>query len=148
MREPTIAWWPGKVPPGSVSQELASTLDFLPTFCALAGAEAPQDRPLDGYDITSVLDGGASPRNKMFYYRSYELMAARLGPWKAHFLTQTGYGQPEPTKHDPPLLFNLDVDPGESYDVAGKNPAVIEEIKALVEKHRSGMKTAPSQVDL
>jgi arylsulfatase A-like enzyme len=148
MREPTIAWWPGKVPAGSVSQELASTLDFLPTFCALAGAEVPKDRPLDGYDVTSVLTGGASPRKEMFFYRSYDLMAARQGPWKAHFLTQTGYGQAQPDKHDPPMLFNLDVDPGESYNVAGKNPAVIDKIKALVEQHRAGMKTVPSQVDL
>jgi arylsulfatase A-like enzyme len=148
MREPTIAWWPGKIAAGSVSQELASTLDFLPTFCALAGVEKPKDRQLDGYDVTSVLTGGASPRKEMFYYRSYDLMAVRVGPWKAHFLTQPGYGQPKADPHDPPLLFNLDVDPGESYNVAEKNPAVIEEIKALVEKHRAGMKVAPSQVDL
>jgi len=148
MREPTIAWWPGKVPAGSVSQELASTLDFLPTFCALAGAEAPQDRPLDGYDITPALTGGKSPRQEMFFYRSYELMAARLGPWKAHFLTQAGYNQPQADKHDPPLLFNLDVDPGESYNIADKNPAVLAKIQALVEQHRSGMKAALSQVDL
>ncbi len=148
MREPTIAWWPGKVPAGSVSQELASTLDFLPTFCALAGVEAPKDRQLDGYDITSVLSGGASQRKEMFYYRSYDLMAVRVGPWKAHFLTQAGYGQPKADPHDPPLLFNLDVDPGENYNVAEKNPAVLKEIKALVEKHRAEMKAAPSQVDL
>jgi arylsulfatase A-like enzyme len=148
MREPTIAWWPGKIAAGSISQELASTLDFLPTFCALAGVEAPKDRQLDGYDITSVFSGGASPRKEMFYYRGYDLMAARLGPWKAHFLTQPGYGQPKADPHDPPLLFNLDIDPGEGYNVADKNPAVIAEIKALVEKHRAGMKAAPSQVDL
>ena len=57
--------------------------------------EAPKDRPLDGYDITPALTGGKSPRQEMFFYRSYELMAARLGPWKAHFLTQAGYGQPQ-----------------------------------------------------
>src|SRR5439155_10037687 len=87
MREPTIAWWPGKVPAGSVSQELASTLDFLPTFCSLAGVEPPKDRPLDGYDISPALNGGKSPRQEMFFYRSFDLMAARLGSWKAHFLT-------------------------------------------------------------
>src|SRR5262245_6796049 len=142
MRQPAIAWQAGTVPAASVSAELASTLDFLPTFCSLAGVEAPQDRPLDGYDITPVLTGGKSPRREMFFYRSYDLMAVRLGPWKAHFLTQTGYGQPQPDKHDPPLLFNLDVDPGESYNVAEKNPVVIDKIKALVDKHRAGMKEA------
>lgn len=148
MREPAIIWRPGTVPAGSTSLEITSTLDLLPTFCALAGVEAPKDRPLDGYDITPVLAGGKSPRREMFYYRAYELMAVRQGAWKAHFLTQTGYGQPEPEKHDPPLLFNLDVDPGESYNVAGKHPEVLADIKALVEKHRSEMHPAKSQLDL
>jgi arylsulfatase A-like enzyme len=148
MREPTIAWWPGTIKPQSVCRDLASTLDFLPTFCNLAGAETPKDRTLDGYDITAVLKGEASPRKEMFFYRSYDLMAVRVGPWKAHFLTQPGYGQPKADSQDPPLLFNLEVDPGESYNVAPKHPEVLSEIKLLAEKHRAGMKPAPSQVDL
>ena len=137
----------GHGPRGRTSAELASTLDLLPTFCSMAGVEPPKDRPLDGYDITPTLTGGKSPRREMFYYRSYDLMAVRLGPWKAHFLTQTGYGQPQPDKHDPPLLFNLEVDPGESYNVADKHPEVLDQINTLVEKHRAGMKPAPSQID-
>lgn len=147
MREPAIFWQPGTVPAGMVSAELASTLDLLPTLCKLAGVEPPSDRPLDGYDIRSVLTGGASPRREMFYYRAYELMAVRLGPWKAHFLTQTGYGQPEPVRHDPPLLFHLEIDPSERFNVAEQHPEVLAEIKALVEKHRAGMQPAPSQLD-
>jgi hypothetical protein len=84
----------------------------------------------------------------MFYYRAYDLMAVRMGPWKAHFLTQTGYGQPQPEKHDPPLLFNLEIDPGENYNVAAKHPEVLAEINALVGKHKAGMKPAPSQLEL
>jgi arylsulfatase A-like enzyme len=148
MREPAIAWQPGTIPAASVCQELASTLDVLPTFCAMAGVEVPKDRTIDGYDVTAALKGGKSPRQEMFFYRSYDLMAVRLGQWKAHFLTQAGYGQEKPDKHEPPLLFNLDVDPGESYNVAENNPAVLKKIEALVEQHRSGMKAAASQVDL
>jgi arylsulfatase A len=148
MREPAIAWQPGTVPADVVSQELASTLDFLPTFCSLAGIEAPKDRPLDGYDITAVIKGGKSARKEMYFYREYELMAARVGPWKAHFLTQAGYNQPKADKHDPPLLFNLEVDPGESYNVAAKHPEVLAAIQAAVEKHRAAMKPAASQLDL
>jgi arylsulfatase A-like enzyme len=147
MREPAIAWRPGTVPAGAVSAELASTLDLLPTLCAQAGVEAPKDRPLDGYDITAAFKGGNSPRNEMFYYRAYDLMAVRMGPWKAHFVTQTGYGQPQPEQHDPPLLFNLDVDPSERFNVAEKHPQVLSEIQSLVEKHRGAIKPAASQVD-
>ena len=42
MREPALAWWPGKIPAGKVSSELACTLDLYPTFLALAGGEAKQ----------------------------------------------------------------------------------------------------------
>jgi arylsulfatase A len=148
MREPALAWWPGTIQPSTVCRELASTLDLLPTFCSLAGANVPRDRPLDGYDLSAVLKGGKSPRREMFYYRGFELMAVRLGPWKAHFQTQSGYGQPMQEKHDPPLLFHLEVDPGESYNVAAKHPEVVAQIKALAEQHRAGMQPAPSQLDL
>jgi arylsulfatase A len=148
MREPAIAWRPGTVPAGAVSTELASTLDLLPTLAAQAGAEIPTDRDLDGYDITEALTGGKSPRQEMFYYRGYELMAVRIGPWKAHFQTQTGYGQPQAAKHDPPLLFHLEIDPSESFNVAAKHPEAIAEIESLVEKHRAGMKPAASQLEL
>jgi arylsulfatase A len=147
MREPAIVWRPGTVPAGAVSTELASTLDLLPTICGQAGIKAPEDRTLDGYDITAALLGGMSPRREMFYYRAYELMAVRLGPWKAHFQTQTGYGQPMAERHEPPLLFNLEVDPGERFNVAERNPEVLREIAAVTEKHRAGMKAAESQVD-
>ena len=148
MREPAIAWRPGTIPAGTISHELASTLDFFPTFCAQAGAELPTDRPLDGYDITPVLAGGISPRQEMFYYRGFELMAVRSGPWKAHFQTQPGYGQPKSELHDPPLLFNLLVDPGENFNVAARHPEVVAELRALVQKHRAMMKPAPSQLEL
>src|SRR5206468_9899027 len=46
MREPAIAWLPGTIPAASVCQELASTLDVLPTFCSMAGIEVPKDRTL------------------------------------------------------------------------------------------------------
>jgi arylsulfatase A-like enzyme len=114
----------------------------------MSGVEAPKDRVLDGYDLSAALQGGTSPRKEMFFYRSYDLMAVRQGKWKAHFLTQPGYGQPMPDKHEPPLLFDLEVDPGESYNLAAKHPDVLSEISAFVEKHKAGMQPAASQVDL
>jgi arylsulfatase A-like enzyme len=144
---PGLAWRPGQIPAGSVSRELASTLDILPTALALAGVDLPKDRPLDGYDISPALAGGKSPRQEMFYYRGFELMAVRLGPWKAHFQTQSGYGQPMAEKHDPPLLFNLEVDPSERFNVAAANADRLQAMGALVAKHRSSMHAAPSQLE-
>ena len=84
----------------------------------------------------------------MFYYRGYELMAVRQGPWKAHFQTQTGYGQPQPEKHDPPLLFNLLVDPSEKYNLAAGPPDVIAGVEKLVAEHQESMQPAASQLEL
>lgn len=147
MREPAIAWRPGTVPAGTVSQELASTLDLLPTACALAGAALPADRPLDGYDLAPIFAGGKSLRREMFYYRGFELMAVRSGPWKVHFKTQSGYGQPQAETHDPLLLFNLQIDPSERFNVAAAHADVLAEIQTLTDKHRAAMQPAPSQLE-
>ncbi len=149
MREPAIAWWPGTIPAGRVSAELGCTTDLLATVCALTGAELPTDRTLDSLDLRPVLLGtGESPRKSVLYYRGRKLMAVRSGPWKAHFLTQAGYRQPKPVEHDPPLLFNLEVDPSEKYDVAKDHPEVIAEIRKLVSEHEAGLEAPPSQLEL
>jgi len=149
MREPTIAWWPKTIPAGTVSGELGCTTDLLATIDALVDVPLPSDRTLDSYDIRPVLLGtGESPRKSLLYYRGRQLMAARLGPWKAHFMTQAGYGQPKPTQHDPPLLFQLENDPSEKYDLAKDHPEVIARIRTLVSEHKAGLEAAPSQLEL
>ncbi|MBL8850569.1 MAG: sulfatase [Planctomycetaceae bacterium] len=151
MREPGIAWWPGHVRAGVVSQELAATLDILPTCVALAGGAAPTDRIMDGYDISRVLlEEEASPRDHVFYYRGRRLMAVRKGAWKAHFFTQDSYGPgaKQATEHNPPLLYNLLHDPSETTDVAAQHPEVIEEIRRLVADHAAQLVAPPSQLEL
>jgi arylsulfatase A-like enzyme len=147
MREPGIAWWPGKIKP-VVSHELASSLDFLPTMLALAGVPLPSDRILDGVDMAPILFGpGKSRRETMFYYRGTELYALRKGPFKAHFITKPGYGPGETERHDPPLLFNLNEDPSESIDVARTHPEVLAEIAAEVVRHRAKLVPGKLQLD-
>jgi arylsulfatase A len=146
FREPTIFWGPGLVEPKVVT-DLGSTLDLLPTFCALAGVAPPSDHGLDGYDLSAVLRGrGPSPREEMFFYRGRELFAARLGAFKAHFKTQSGYGGDAPVAHDPPLLYGLDVDPGEHFDVAARHPEVLERIERRVAAHRATVVPVPDQL--
>lgn len=148
MREPTIAWWPGTIAPGRTSNDLASTMDLFATAHRLLGLPLPTERTLDSHDLGPLLLGqGSGSRNAFFYYRGTRLMAARVGPWKAHFMTQDGYGQPSPEIHDPPLLFNLEVDPSEQYDVAGKHTEVIAEIRQAVAQHLAELKPAPSQLE-
>ena len=148
MREPTIFWWPGKVAPG-VQMEMGATMDLLPTFCSLAGVAAPQDRTLDGFDLAPLLLGkdDKSPRNEVFYWRSEELYAVRSGPWKAHFITEGCYVLgPQREEHTTPQLFHLEHDPSEKYNIADLHPEVIEELKAIAEKHRAGIEPMPNQL--
>lgn len=147
MRVPGIAWWPGKIKAGSVNRDIACTMDLFVTSLHLAGAEVPKDRDVDGLDLSeTLLSGKPSPRKTMIYYRGQQLFAIRKGPWKMHLQTQAAYGQPKPEKHDPPLLFHLEIDPSEKFDVAAEHPEVIADLRKEIEAHQSGLKAAPSQL--
>lgn len=147
MREPTIFWWPGKIKQGVV-MEMATTMDLLPTFCKLADVKLPDDRIYDGYDISPVIFGtGPNPRNVVWYYRDTEIFAVRKGPYKAHFITQPEYGNSVRTVHEPPLLYNLDADPSEKFDIASDHPDIIAEIKSLMEDHMATVVPVENQLE-
>ena len=125
---------PGKAPPS-------------PAAAAIPSGAPPSDRILDGYDQSAVLRGeGQSPREEMFFYRGRELFAARLGPWKAHLKTQSGYGGDAPVAHDPPLFCQRDEDPGERFDVAARHPEVLERIRRRAEAHQATVEPVPDQL--
>jgi len=148
MREPCIAWWPGTIEAGSVSAQPACTMDIFTTSLLMAGAKLPTDRVIDGVDAIPILAGdGNSRRDSMFFYRGTRLMAVRSGPWKAHFITQAGYGE-KPVSHDPPALYHLEHDPSERFDVAEKHPDVIADIMKKVEKHKATLESVKSQLEI
>ncbi len=140
MREPGIAWWPGKIKAGVVNSEIACSMDLFCTCLTLAKVPIPSDRIIDGVDMTPMLLGkGPSQRDLMIYYNGDELYAIRKGPYKAHFITFTGYSKEEPQKHEPPLLFHLPSDPGERFNVAAAHPDVIAEIQQELAKFRTNL---------
>lgn len=144
MRVPGIAWWPGKIKPGSLTHELACSMDLFNTCLSLAGLPIPNDRIIDGVDLSPILFGtGPSRRDTIIYYRGDELFAVRKGPFKAHFQTSPGYAGVGAKvvfeKHDPPLLFHLGHDPAEKFDVTKDHPDVITDIQREVEKHRANL---------
>jgi arylsulfatase A len=147
MRVPGIAWMPGKIAPG-VTTQMASVLDLYPTALALAGAATPKDTVLDGTDLRPLLfERKALPERPFFYYRGEQIFACRLGEWKAHFQSQTGYGQPKAESHEPPLLFHLGLDPSEKRNVAADHADVLARIQTAVEAHRATVKPAPQQLN-
>lgn len=147
MREPTVFWWPGKISPGVV-MEMATTMDILPTFCSLANVKIPTDRIYDGYDITPVIFGtGPNPRNTVLYYRDTDIFAIRKGSYKVHFMTQSEYGPDQRVIHEPPLLYNIMIDPSEKHDIAKENPEIIQEMKKLLEDHKSTLIPVENQLE-
>ncbi|MDB5341473.1 MAG: sulfatase, partial [Planctomycetaceae bacterium] len=139
MRVPGIAWMPGRIRP-SVTSQLAGTLDLFPTALALAGATPPEGVTIDGSDLALLLFEGRplAPR-PFFYYRGDQLFACRIGEWKAHFKTQSGYGPQQAEVHEPPLLYHLGRDPSEKRNVAANHPDVLAEIQQAVKTHQAGV---------
>ena len=135
MRVPTIFWWPGKIPP-STKQDLGSTLDFMATFCAIAGGELPENRKLDSYDLSDVLFRDLeSPRQQMFYWTNAQLHAVRRGPWKLHLKMREAVNYGKEVELAKPELYNLEHDISEKYNLADKLPESVELMLKLVDEH-------------
>ncbi len=136
QRVPTIFWGPGYVKPGVVTG-MGSTLDLLPTFASLAGARAPTDRKLDGFDLSRVLSGrGESPRDAFYYWTRAELHAVRSGPWKLHVKQRepVNYGRVAPMEG--PELYHLEADISEAYDVADTHPEIVQRLLKMIDAHK------------
>ncbi|MCM5662553.1 sulfatase family protein [Galbibacter mesophilus] len=147
MREPCIFWSPGNIAPGII-HDLGATMDLLPTFSAIANVPLPENRPLDGYDLSPTLfQQKASPRDHIYYYRSTELFAYREGPYKVHFVTQGAYGQfGGREEHRQPLLYNLNEDPSEKYNIADKHPEIIARLQARIQKDTLSIERGKDQL--
>ncbi|HVV01059.1 MAG TPA: sulfatase [Verrucomicrobiae bacterium] len=87
IREPLIAWWPGRIPPGRVSHEPAIMMDLFTTSLDAAGVPLPSDRVIDGKDIMGLLAGSAkSPHDALFSMHDSRLFSIRSGKWKLHVI--------------------------------------------------------------
>lgn len=151
-REPTIMWWPGKIPAGTTCKTPAMTIDILPTIAHLVGATLP-DHPIDGKNIWPLIagePGAKSPQEAYYFYYGAQLQAVRMGKWKLHF--PHGYrtlaGQPGGTGGLPApyqqasiglALFDLENDPGETTDVAAEHPEVVARLQALGDRMRADL---------
>ena len=150
MRVPFIVWRPGFVPAGQVIDAPVIGLDLFPTVLELAGLPPPDDRVLDGESLASLLAGGASPppAREICFYLINDLQAVRSGRFKYHDRHGVFYGNPMdwpwgPMRRQGPWLFDLELDPGESYDVSGKHPEVTARLRASVEAWEEGMAENP-----
>jgi arylsulfatase A-like enzyme len=122
MRVPCVMWGPGKVAAGKVCSEVATSMDFYPTFARLAGAEVPLYQVIDGKDIYSLImaqSGAKSPHDAFFFHDGRgRLKAVRAGKWKLHL-------------GEKPVLNDLSTDIGEQKNVASERPDVVGRLSKL-----------------
>ncbi len=151
VRVPFVARWPGKIPPGIVSSEIAANIDILPTLAKLAGAEVPTDRTIDGEDIFPLLSqpGAASPHSAYYYYaggmkykaedgppkNDPHLEAVRAGEWKLHVETVGDDNQVKPKE-----LYNLHEDVAERLDYAAKHPEIVERLRKMAQSFNDSLR--------
>ena len=118
LRVPFLVRWPGRVPAGLVSNEMAHAVDIFSTLVAVGGATPPQDRPIDGVDLTPLLTGQSteSGRESILCFVADRLHAVKWRNWKLHLIWQE-YMLDPPVELSIPRAFNLFDDPRERHDV-------------------------------
>lgn len=145
LRVPCIVRWPGRVATGRVSNEIVHVTDLFTTLAGVAGAEVPQDRPIDGVDQLPFLLGAQekSAREGFPFYIKGDLRAVKWRDWKLHF-----YWEPEVNegkgKLESPYLFNITRDPKEETDVCIHNTWVLGPILKLVRQFQLSCQQFPN----
>jgi arylsulfatase len=145
--------WPGVIDAGTICNNLASSIDILPTLAEITGATLPRNR-IDGVSILPLMRGepDAAPRHDFYYYyQQNSLEAVQRDYWKL-VLPHKGrtYRGNEPGKDGWPgrtatetissvQLFDLRRDPGEWYDVAASYPEKVKELLELADKARKDL---------
>ncbi len=130
-RVPFIARQPGTLPAGVVTDALSSNLDVLPTLLAMAGMAPPADRELDGADLSAVMtQGAASPHDQIVLFDNNHVAAVRTARWK--YVVRSYYRTFDVPLDRYPLLFDMGIDPGETYSVAALHPDAVTDMTARV----------------
>ena len=171
FRVPFIAWWPGQIPPNAVSAVPATNLDVFPTFLELAHLSLPNDRVIDGVDLWPVLTASEAELDErpLYFFHDYDVEAVRVGRFKyidrnSHYvwpapldksdtpggrlLTGRDYQPPGSAKAVPtlgtwPLLYDLERDSGEAYNVAESHPERARELRERLAAWRAAFSVNP-----
>ena len=158
-RVPFIVSWPGKIEPGSSSDETVNQVDLAATFADIIGYKLSNDEAIDSYDILPVLTGKEYERPlrvATVQNTSENSYALRQGDW-VYINSASGaahsegkaylkhFGLKTYPKGTPGLLFNLKDDPRQSKNVYDQHPDRVASMKALLERYRGGERSAPER---
>jgi arylsulfatase A-like enzyme len=135
IRVPLLISWPGRIAPGSQSEQVMASMDFLPTFLAIAGGDVASAGTFDGFDLSAQITGAAPVRMRDLYWRmkANGQAAVRHGNLKYVRLAEEEH------------LFDLSADDHEQANLASANPGVVREMRSLWDAWNAQMR--PYRVD-
>jgi arylsulfatase A len=130
---PMMAYWPGRIAPGTTSEHISAFWDMVPTFTDLAGIESPES--IDGISMVPTLFNQEGQRDhKYLYWEFHERggrIAVRMGKWKG-----VRYNVLKNTNR-PMELYDLSKDPEERHNLAADYPETVAEIRSIMEQART-----------
>ena len=141
VRVPSMLRWPGVVEPGKILNGIQGHQDMFTSLAAAAGVDnvaekmlAEKQQYIDGVNNLSYWKGetDGSARNHIFYYYESKLTAVRMGPWKFHFSTKEDY-YANVIPRTVPLVFNIRMDPFESYDSKDSYGHLLQKVSWLIQ---------------
>jgi arylsulfatase A-like enzyme len=143
-RVPCIIRWPGKIPAGSVNNEIVTSMDIFPTIAHYCNGKVPDDRIIDGKNIAPLLEGiaGAKSQTEVFYYyQRQQLQAVRWGKWKYHLplaekIIEVHTAAVEPSQAE---LYDLEKDISESNNLVAQHPEIVTRMEILIRNVRDDM---------
>ncbi|WP_395689646.1 arylsulfatase [Aestuariivirga sp.] len=154
VRVPMLIRWPGRIPPGSVSNGIQSHMDLFTTLAAAAGVPdvaakllASHKVKIDGINnLANWTQGAPSKRETQIFYNESQMTAVRIGPWKTHFKERNGFFD---YFRDSALVFNLRMDPLEQRDGHYSNLLAMKKaflgglVRDLLDAHFASLKEFP-----
>lgn len=149
MRVPTVAMLSGVIPPGTISNEITSQLDWFPTLASLTNSKIPDDLILDGINIEVLFNGQNLNYDRDYLYFDYErLEGYRKGDWKIKlpYSGWPGSWYKSPIDAHDTLLFNMSNDPGEKNNIFEDNKDLARNLANSMTKKYNELGELPSSI--
>jgi arylsulfatase len=144
LRVPFAIRWPGKIKAGRSSDEIVHAMDLYPTLAKIAGGVVPDDRPMDGIEMTDFLLGKSeqSGREGFVVYMGNDVFGVKWRNWKLHLKEQSAWNG-QLRNYTMPRVYNLLTDPQERNNVLFPHTWVPKAALGQLEAHAASLKKHP-----
>ena len=148
-REPLIVRWPGKIAPGSTSDQLCSLIDLMATCASIVDQDLPDDAAEDSFNLLPALldpDLADPIREDLFHHSCFGVFSLRREEWKVILDTRGSGGWPPPrddmpVSGSPGQLYDIKNDPFEQHNLWDERPKLVAELKDLIETYKEKGRT-------